>query len=65
MLLMGLLLPHVSTQEGAARFPRVRPVVDRALPTFRKAVAGEAWPVFTDDLNDVEFRTFRVSFQRE
>lgn len=42
--------------------PEVRQVAQRALPSFRTAVAGPEWPVFTDDLNDVEFRTFRMFY---
>ncbi len=42
--------------------PVLREVAQRALPTFRTAVAGPEWPVYTDDLNDVEFRTFRMFY---
>jgi len=49
-------------RKGAAAFPSTQPVVARALPTFRRAVAGEEWPIFTDDRNDVEFRSFRMSY---
>jgi hypothetical protein len=34
----------------------------RAAPSFRTAVAGPEWPIFTDDRNDVEFRTFRMFY---
>jgi len=50
-------------KKGAELFPQVRPVVARAMPGFQEAVAGDQWPVFTDDRNDVEFRTFRASFR--
>ncbi len=40
--------------------PEVREVISRALPVLRAASAGPEWPVFTDDRNDVEFRTFRM-----
>lgn len=39
-------------------------VLARARLTLRTASAGRQWPVFTDDLNDVEFRTFRAFFGR-
>ncbi|HUT48966.1 MAG TPA: fused MFS/spermidine synthase [Alphaproteobacteria bacterium] len=37
-------------------------VLARARETLRAASAGRQWPIFTDDLNDVEFRTFRSFF---
>jgi hypothetical protein len=40
--------------------PALREVAERAVPTFRTAVAEPEWPVFTDNLNDVEFRPFRM-----
>ncbi len=39
-------------------------VVNRALPALRPATAGPGWPIFTDDLNDVEFRAFKMFFGR-
>ncbi len=51
-------------KQGAERFPRVRPVADRALSSLRVVTAENPGPVFTDDRNDVELRTFRMSFQR-
>jgi spermidine synthase len=38
----------------------VRRVAERALRTVRPASVGAEWPLFTDDRNDVEFRTFRM-----
>ena len=40
----------------------VQAVLDRSRPTLRAASARPDWPVFTDDKNDVEFRTFRSFF---
>ncbi len=40
--------------------PVVRRVAERAVATFRTARAGDEWPIFTDDRNDVELRTFRM-----
>jgi spermidine synthase len=37
-------------------------VLGRARQSLRAASAGRQWPIFTDDLNDVEFRTFRSFF---
>jgi spermidine synthase len=37
-------------------------VAARAAPSLRAAVAGPEWPIFTDDRNDVEFRTFRMFY---
>jgi spermidine synthase len=42
--------------------PVVRDVAARAAPSFRTAVAAPEWPIFTDDRNDVEFRTFRMFY---
>lgn len=39
-----------------------RVVARRALETLRQADPDPAWPVFTDDLNDVEFRSFRMFY---
>ncbi|MDJ0950735.1 MAG: fused MFS/spermidine synthase [Alphaproteobacteria bacterium] len=38
----------------------LRRVISRGLSTLRPASADPAWPIFTDDRNDVEFRTFRM-----
>jgi spermidine synthase len=48
--------------EGPAENPIVGTVLGRARQTLRAASAGRQWPIFTDDLNDVEFRTFRSFF---
>lgn len=40
----------------------VREVANRALSTLRTATAGPEWPLFTDDRNDVEFRTFKMFY---
>jgi len=37
-------------------------VLADARRSLRAASAGRQWPIFTDDLNDVEFRTFRSFF---
>jgi len=50
-------------QRGATSFPVVQPVVARALTDFKRAVADEHCPTFTDDRNDVEIRTFRMSYK--
>jgi spermidine synthase len=42
--------------------PVVSEVAARAAPSLRAAVAGPEWPIFTDDRNDVEFRTFRMFY---
>ena len=42
----------------------VEAVLRRARPGLRVAAAARKWPVFTDDLNDVEFRTFRTFYGR-
>lgn len=42
--------------------PPVREVAARAVPSVRTAQAGPQWPIFTDDRNDVEFRTFRMFY---
>lgn len=39
-------------------------VAERALGSFRTATAGPEWPIFTDDRNDVEFRTFKMFYGR-
>ena len=39
-------------------------VLARARVSLRAASASRKWPIFTDDLNDVEFRTFRAFFGR-
>lgn len=36
-------------------------VARRALASLRAASAGPEWPVFTDDRNDVEFRSYRMN----
>jgi spermidine synthase len=50
-------------EEGAIRFPQLKEVVARIVPGLEVATAGAEWPIFTDDRNDVEFRTFRMCFQ--
>jgi spermidine synthase len=50
----------VQNLEKPGASPIVRRVVDRAIPNLRVAVADARWPIFTDDLNDVEFRTFKM-----
>ena len=42
--------------------PIVRKVVDRAMLSLRSAVVDTRWPIFTDDLNDVEFRAFKMFY---
>lgn len=42
--------------------PVMRQVIDKARETLRVATTGEEWPIFTDDLNDVEFRSFKMSY---
>lgn len=39
-----------------------REVAGRAVASFRTAQAGPEWPIFTDDRNDVEFRTFKMFY---
>lgn len=48
---------------GAGR--EIEIVLRRARPGLRVASAARKWPVFTDDLNDVEFRTFRTFYGRD
>lgn len=48
-------------QRGAAAFPAVQPVVSRALEDFRIPTFHHSPSPFTDDRNDVEIRTFRLS----
>ena len=48
--------------ERAGPSPEVRQVARRALNGLSAASAGREWPIFTDDLNDVEFRTFRTFY---
>jgi predicted membrane-bound spermidine synthase len=48
--------------EKAGPSPEVRQVARRALNGLSPASAGREWPVFTDDRNDVEFRTFRTYY---
>lgn len=48
--------------EQAGPSPEVRQVARRALNGLSPASAGREWPVFTDDRNDVEFRTFRTYY---
>jgi spermidine synthase len=50
-------------QRGATVFPAIRPAVVQALKDFRRPIFGEQWPTFTDDRNDVEIRTFRMSYK--
>ena len=45
--------------------PEMTTVLAQARRTLRAASAGRQWPIFTDDLNDVEFRTFRSFFGTE
>ena len=52
----------VQTLRKSGGSPVVRQVVDQVVPGLRVAVAGPQWPIFTDDLNDVEFRTFRMFY---
>ncbi|MBI4529241.1 MAG: fused MFS/spermidine synthase [Deltaproteobacteria bacterium] len=52
-------------ERGATAFPAIQPVVAQALTDFRRAVGGDHWPIFTDDRNDVEIRTFRMSYQKD
>ena len=40
----------------------VNTVLAQSRESLRAASAGRQWPIFTDDLNDVEFRTFRSFF---
>lgn len=53
-------LREIFANSGAT--PDVEDVLSRARGSLRAASAGSEWPVFTDDLNDVEFRTFRTFF---
>ncbi len=48
-------------RKGAAAFPAVGPVVSRALEDFRVPTFRQSPSPFTDDRNDVEIRTFRLS----
>ena len=41
--------------------PVLQAVAARALNTLRASTPGPKWPIFTDDRNDVEFRTFRAN----
>jgi spermidine synthase len=50
-------------QRGRTRSSQLEEIVARVLPSLRVAVADERWPLFTDDRNDVELRTFRMSAQ--
>jgi hypothetical protein len=47
-------------ERGRTRSSQLEEVVVRALPSLRVAVADQRWPLFTDDRNDVELRTFRM-----
>lgn len=44
--------------------PDIETVLRRARIDLRVASASRRWPVFTDDLNDVEFRTFNTFYGR-
>jgi len=46
------------------RTDEIEQVLARARPTLRATSADRRWPIFTDDKNDVEFRTFRSFFGR-
>jgi spermidine synthase len=48
--------------ENAGPSAEVRQVARRALNGLSAASAGPEWPVFTDDRNDVEFRTFKTYY---
>ncbi|HVO16100.1 MAG TPA: hypothetical protein VMV26_12850, partial [Alphaproteobacteria bacterium] len=48
--------------ERAGPSPEVKQVARRALNGLSPASAGREWPIFTDDRNDVEFRTFRTYY---
>ena len=48
--------------EKAGPGPELKQVARRALGSLSPASAGREWPVFTDDKNDVEFRTFRTYY---
>jgi len=52
-------------QKGANDFPSIQPVVNKALTEFQVAVNSEHWPIFTDDRNDVEIRTFHTAYQND
>jgi spermidine synthase len=51
--------------EKPAERAELETVLARARESLRAASAGRQWPIFTDDLNDVEFRTFRAFFGTE
>ena len=46
------------------RTEELEQVLARARRTLRATSADRKWPIFTDDKNDVEFRTFRTFFGR-
>jgi spermidine synthase len=48
--------------ERAGPSPEIKQVARRALNGLSPASAGREWPIFTDDRNDVEFRTFRTYY---
>ena len=43
----------------------IEAVLRRTRSSLRVASASDSWPVFTDDLNDVEFRTFKTFYARD
>jgi predicted membrane-bound spermidine synthase len=53
-------LREIFAKPGAT--PDVDNVLSRARGSLRPVSVGSEWPIFTDDLNDVEFRTFRTFF---
>ena len=48
--------------QQAGPSPEIKQVARRALNGLSPASAGREWPIFTDDRNDVEFRTFRTYY---
>ena len=54
------VLRAIMDRRGQTR--ELEQVLARARTTLRAASPDRKWPVFTDDKNDVEFRTFRTFF---
>lgn len=48
--------------KAAGPSDEVRSVARRALKTLRQGKRDPRWPIFTDDLNDVDFRSFRMFY---
>ena len=56
---LGLKTVQDKLKESVER-KELAEVMERARSTLRVVSADDQWPIFTDDRNDVEFRTFRM-----